>query len=110
MQVTTEHHGGHTVIGLAGRLNMKEAPVLRLAGAEVVAGGVRRVVLDLGGVEFVDSSGLGALVGSLKTVRQAGGDLRIAQVGPQVQVALELTSLHRVLPLGESAEKAFGDD
>lgn len=110
MQFTTEHHPGYMVVGLAGRLDLAEAPVLREAVADVVAGGARRVVLDLGGVECMDSSGLGALIGCLKITRQAGGDLRIARVGPRVQMVLELTSMDRVLPSYESAEKAFGDD
>lgn len=110
MQFTTEHHRGHTVVGLTGRLDLAEAPEVREVVAEVVAGGARRVVLDLGGVEFMDSSGLGALIGCLKVARRAGGDLRIARVGPRVGMVLELTSMHRVLPPYASPERAFGDD
>lgn len=110
MRSTTEHYPGYTVVGLSGRLDLAEAPVLREVVAEVVAGGARRVVLDLGEIEFMDSSGLGALIGCLKIARQAGGDLRIARAGPRVQMVLELTSMYRVLPSYQSAERAFGDD
>jgi anti-sigma B factor antagonist len=110
MRFTTQHHRGYTVVGLTGRLDMAEAPALRETVAQIVAGGPRRVVLDLGGVPFMDSSGLGALIGCLKISRQAGGDLRIAGVGPRVRMVLELTSMHRVLPPYDSPAAAFGDD
>lgn len=110
MQFTTEHRHGYTVVGLTGRLDLAEAPEVRETVAEVIAGGARRVVLDLGGVRFMDSSGLGALIGCLKFARRAGGDLRIARVAPRVQLVLELTSMHRVLPLYESPEEAFSGD
>ena len=51
----------------------------------------------------------GALIGCLKIARRSGGDLRIARVGPRVQMVLELTSMHRVLPAYEHPEQAFGD-
>ena len=59
--------------------------------------GTRRIVVDLGATEFVDSSGLGALIGGLKTARQAGGDLRLAAAGEQVRTVLALTNLDRIL-------------
>jgi anti-sigma B factor antagonist len=110
MRFTTDRHPGCTVIELTGRLDLAEAPELRAVVAQLLADGPRRVVLDLGGVPFMDSSGLGALIGCLKIARQAGGDLRIARVGPRVRMVLELTSMHRVLPAYDSPEQAFGDD
>ncbi len=56
----------------------------------------------------MDSSGLGALVASLKRARQAGGDLRIASLTPQVQMVLQLTNLDRVLRPYASVEEALG--
>ncbi|MCU1543193.1 MAG: anti-anti-sigma factor [Microbacteriaceae bacterium] len=85
------------VIRGEGRLNMVSAPDLRTAVAEAVAAGRPRVVVDLSGVEFMDSSGLGALVGCLKTTRQAGGDLRIAAPSDQVTMVLKLSNLDRIL-------------
>lgn len=110
MHFTTQHHPACTVLGLTGRLDLAEAPELRAAVVQLLADGPHRVVLDLGGVPFMDSSGLGALIGCLKIARQAGGDLRIARVGPRVRMVLELTSMHRVLPPYDSPEQAFGDD
>lgn len=109
MQYTAEQHSTHTVLSPTGRLNMVTAPKLRQAVAETVAQGNTRVVVDLGGVEFMDSSGLGALVGCLKIARTAGGDLRIAAIGPQVRMVLELTGVNEVLTPYADAESAFLD-
>ncbi|WP_066520123.1 STAS domain-containing protein [Curtobacterium ammoniigenes] len=96
------------VVATNGRLNMVSAPAFRETLSSVVANGRSRVVVDLAGVEFMDSSGLGALVGCLKTARQAGGDLRIARPSEQVQMVLRLSNIDRILrpyPTVEAAQE-----
>jgi anti-sigma B factor antagonist len=88
---------------------MVSAPKLREFVAEVVAAGSNRIVVNLSDTAFMDSSGLGALIGCLKAARQAGGDLRIAEVQPQVKMVLELTSMDRVLTSYASAAEAFNN-
>jgi anti-sigma B factor antagonist len=100
---------GVTVVKPHGRLNMVAAPTLRKQLHDLVAGGSSRVVVDLSDTEFIDSSGLGALISGLKVARQAGGDLRIAAPTRQVITVLELTNLNRVLRAHVSAEDAFVD-
>ncbi|HEX3224357.1 MAG TPA: STAS domain-containing protein [Nocardioides sp.] len=73
------------------------APAFKNLVEETVASGQSRIVVDLGGVTFIDSSGLGALIAALKATRQAGGDLRVADVPEQVMTVLRLTNLDRVL-------------
>jgi anti-sigma B factor antagonist len=68
-----------------------------------------RLTIDLNECEFMDSSGLGAIIGGLKVARQAGGDLRIARLTPQVRTVLELTNLDRVLRPYESVQEALDD-
>ena len=91
-----------------GRLTMVSTASLRSLVAETVAAGHVHVVVDLSECEFIDSSGLGALVAGLKTARQAGGDLRIARPSEQVRTVLELTNLDRVLRPAASIQGAFG--
>ena len=97
------------VIRGEGRLNMVSAPRLRDAVAAAVADGRPRVVVDLSPVDFMDSSGLGALVGCLKTARQAGGDLRIAAPSEQVTMVLQLSNLDRILTSYATPEDAYRD-
>lgn len=100
---------GQAVLVASGRLDLVSAHELRAAVEQVVAAGRTRVVVDLSGVPFVDSSGLGMLVGGLKHARQAGGELRIAGAGAQVKTVLELTKLSRVLRPYDSADEALQD-
>ena len=110
MDLSYEVKDSYAEIKAAGRLNMVSAPKLREFVADVVAAGSSRIVVNLEDTPFMDSSGLGALIGCLKAARQAGGDLRIAAVQPQVKMVLELTSMDRVLTSYASADEAFGND
>ena len=92
-----------------GRLNMVSAAGLRETVAVALAAGRTRIVIDLSGVDFVDSSGLGALIGCLKSARQVGGDLRIAQPTAQVEMVLQLSNLDRVLKSYGSTAEAYSD-
>lgn len=103
----TEGAGGVSILRLEGRLNMVSAGALRDLVTSTVADGHRRVVVDLAGVDFMDSSGLGALISGLKTARQAGGDLRIAAPTEQVRLVLKLTNVERVLPAYGTADLAY---
>lgn len=65
-----------------------------------------RVVVDLGGVRHVNSTGLGMLLGALATVRDAGGDLRLAAVPPRVATLLAVTRLDDVFRSFATADEA----
>ena len=97
---------GNVIVQPTGRLNMVAAPGLREQLRDLVAGGSRHVVVDLSATEFIDSSGLGALISGLKATRQAGGDLRIAAPTEQVSRVLRLTKLDRVLTAHATVEAA----
>jgi anti-sigma B factor antagonist len=100
---------GVMAIAGEGRLNMVSAPALRAAVEKEISAGHTRVVVDLAGIEFIDSSGLGALVGCLKGARQAGGDLRIAAPNKQVTMVLQLSNLDKVLKSYSTAQEAYRD-
>jgi anti-sigma B factor antagonist len=110
MQFSYELKDSYAEVKGAGRLNMVAAPKLREIVSEVVAAGSSRIVVNLEETVFMDSSGLGALIGCLKAARQAGGDLRISGVQPQVKMVLELTNMDRVLASYATADSAFSDD
>ena len=98
---------GTAVVRLDGRLDLVSAGEAKQRMVDVVDGGQRRLVVDMANVDFVDSSGLGAIVGVLKAARQAGGDLRIARPTSQLRSILELTMLDRVLRPYETVEEAL---
>ncbi|MFK3835098.1 STAS domain-containing protein [Microbacterium sp. NPDC087868] len=107
MDLSTDTRDGYAVIGLTGRLTATGAPLLRNAVSDLIAAGESNIVIDMAGLLLVDSSGLGALVGGLKSARVAGGDLRIAAVPEAVQTVLHLTNLDRVLRDHPTPESAF---
>ncbi len=110
MNIAVTTASGIATIAPEGRLTAVAAPQLRQAVQQSIDGGTARIVVDMAGTEFVDSSGLGALIGALKAARLAGGDLRIAAVPEAVRTVLRLTNLDRVLRAHDSAATAFDGD
>ena len=99
--------GAATVIELNGRLDLLSAAAVRRDLAKAVSEGHHRLVVDLAGVDFIDSTGLGSLISGLKAARLVGGDLRLAAPGAQVRTILQLTTLDRVLKPYKSIEDAL---
>ncbi len=99
--------GAWTVVSVAGELDLHTSPQLRERVLELTTGGARRIAVDLGGVTFMDSSSLGALITCLKRVRERDGELVLVGVqGPPAKV-FALTGLDRVFDmLGSTAELA----
>src|ERR1035437_5347696 len=100
---------GVTVLAPSGRLDVTGAPMLKDAISEAVKNGQPRLVIDMEGVSFVDSTGLGSVIAALKLVRSSKGDLRLAAPNQQVRVVLELTTLDRVFPYFATVEDALAD-
>lgn len=109
MELTTNTHDGFSVVSITGRLTASGAPLLRNTISDLIEADNARIVVDLADTEFIDSSGLGALIGGLKSARVAGGDLRIAAVPESVRTVLRLTNLDRVLRSHPTAESAFDE-
>jgi len=98
---------GVTVLAPTGRLDVAGAPALRDAIGEAVRNGPPKVVIDMEGVSFVDSTGLGSVIAALKQIRSNQGELRLAAPNQQVRVVLELTTLDRVFPYYATVEEAL---
>src|SRR5690348_15001228 len=89
---------GMTVLTPQGRLNKTTAALFKERITDLVGSGTQNVIVDLNEVEFLDSSGLAAIIAGLKLIRQGGGNLCIARPNQQAQLVLERTSLSHVLP------------
>jgi len=98
---------GVTVVAPTGRLDVAGAPALRDAIGDAVRNGPPKVVIDMEGVSFVDSTGLGSVIAALKQIRSSQGELRLAAPNQQVRVVLELTTLDRVFPYYATVEEAL---
>ena len=99
-----------TVLAVGGELDAVGAPALRQAVVAAVSTGGTSLILDLTGVDFIDSFGVGAVVGALKRVRQRGGELALVCPVPRVRRVLELCDLDRILTLHDSLDAVGASD
>jgi anti-sigma B factor antagonist len=107
LALRVEEREGWTVVRASGDLDLTTAPRLREQLVQVITGGQPQIVLDLQSVDFIDSTGLGVLVGLLKRTRSQGGDLRLVSQRTGLRKLLELTALERAFPLAASVDDAI---
>lgn len=97
-----------TVIQASGLIDSISGNQLRRDASDAIASGAKTILIDCEKATFMDSSGLGALVMILKTVREAGGRLSLCSITDQIQMVLELTSmdsLFEIFPNREAFEQ-----
>lgn len=94
------HQDGEAAnVVITGELDMYTAPRLRQEIVGLMSMGARQVTVDLAGVDFVDSTALGILVGGLKRLRQSHGDLMLRSPRPGTRRVLEMTGLTRIFTI-----------
>jgi anti-sigma B factor antagonist len=98
--------GPWAVARIDGDVDIASAPKVREQLIALLTDRSPFVVVDLDGVGFLDSTGLGVIVGVLKRARTLGGDLRLVCSQPTVRRVFEITALDRTMPLAASAEEA----
>jgi anti-sigma B factor antagonist len=108
LKITTATHGDARVLRCDGRITLGEGAVtLRDAAREVLRAGARLVVLDMGGVDYIDSSGIGELVSAYTVARNSGANLVLVSLRKRVIDLLKITKLYTVFQVFESAEAAL---
>jgi anti-sigma B factor antagonist len=108
LEIGTARKGDTCVVTVAGEVDIYTSPALKAALAGVAAEGCGLVVVDLDRVGFIDSSGLGVLVGALRRSREAGGDLRVVSGNDTVGRILRITGLDAVFSLHTTLDEALG--
>jgi len=107
MDLSTRESDGQVVVALRGQLDMSEAASVAAALAAVAAS-EPQIIVDLAALEFIDSSGVAALVRGRNLARRAGGELLLAAPQQQVLRVLTLTRLIDVFPLHATVDEAAG--
>jgi anti-sigma B factor antagonist len=98
--------GDLAVVTAQGEIDVATAEPLRRALVAAEQKGARFVVVDLTKVDFLDSTGLGVLVGALRRLRETGGDLFLAVTHPHLLKVMRVTNLDRVFRVLDTVEQA----
>jgi anti-sigma B factor antagonist len=108
MDIDVTGSAGITVVAPRGDLDMAAADQMKRTLTKLLDDGSRKLLVDLGQVGYVDSSGMGALVASLKHARTVGGDLRLCALQDDVRAIFEMTRLNRAVTIHGSRSEALG--
>lgn len=106
MQITTTQHGAIAVLAITGSIDSLNADELSARFAQSIAEGGARLVADFSRVNYTSSAGLRALLGTVKSCRLAGGDLRMAAVQPQVLRVLDIAGFSSILSIYPQVDAA----
>jgi anti-sigma B factor antagonist len=106
LSISSEALDEVTVVHVGGEIDVYTAPVLRERLDEHITAGHHHLVVDLQGVSFMDSTGLGVLVGRLKLVRSNNGTLRLVCSSERILKVFSITGLDRVFQIFPSIDEA----
>jgi len=106
-EVALVERDGWQVLTLAGDVDVATAPRLRDRLVQLITDGPPQLVVDLSGLSFIDSMGLGALVSGLKRARAHDGDLRLAGPTDHVAKVLAITRLDLAFVVADSVDEAL---
>jgi anti-sigma B factor antagonist len=97
VKMNTRQVGDVTVIDAAGRITLGEgSTAFREAIKDLIAKGQKKILLNLGDISYIDSSGIGELVSGFTSVSNAGGELKLLNLTKRVQDLLQITKLYTV--------------
>jgi anti-anti-sigma factor len=110
VRIGTERHGESWVVTVVGDVDLHSAPELRDRLASLGDTGAKHIVVDLSECEFLDSMGLGVLLGAKKRMARDGRELHVVVTSPDVRRIFEITMLDRVLDLHATRAEALNGD
>jgi anti-sigma B factor antagonist len=112
MKATNRQVDGVAVVDMSGRITLGEGSVvLRDTIRDLIGKGSKKILLNLGDVTYIDSSGIGELVSAFTAVRREGGELKLLNLTKKVHDLLQITKLYTVFDIKDdeaAAIKAFG--
>jgi len=112
MKASNRQVDGVAVVDMSGRITLGEGSVvLRDTIRDLIGKGNKKILLNLGDVTYIDSSGIGELVSAFTAVRREGGELKLLHLTKKVHDLLQITKLYTVFDIKDdeaAAIKAFG--
>ena len=108
LTIASREVDGVTVVELSGRITLGEGSVqLRDSIRDLLAKGQKKILLNLGEVNYIDSSGIGELVSAYTTVRNQGGELKLLNLTKKVHDLLQITKLYTVFDIKDDEASAI---
>ncbi len=108
MKASTRQVDGVTVVDFSGRITLGEGSVvLRDTIRDLLSKGDKKILLNLGDVTYIDSSGIGELVSAFTTVRNGGGELKLLNLTKKVHDLLQITKLYTVFDIKDDEATAI---
>mgnify|MGYP003622940781 CR=1 FL=1 len=108
VKLTTRQVGDVTVVDVAGRITLGEgSSALRDLVRDMVSKNQKKILLNLGDVSYIDSSGIGELVSGFTTVTNGGGNLKLLNLNKRVKDLLQITKLYTVFEVHEDEAAAI---
>ena len=112
MDFSTRQSDDITIVDLRGRITLGEGSVtVRDTVRDLLSKGQKRILLNLGGVNYIDSSGIGELVSAFTAAKKQGGELKLLNLTKKVHDLLQITKLYTVFDVKEDealAVESFG--
>ena len=108
MKASTRQVDGITIVDLSGRITLGEGSVvLRDTIKDLLGKGQKKILLNLGDVSYIDSSGIGELVSAFTSVRNQGGELKLLNLTKKVHDLLQITKLYTVFDVKDDEAGAI---
>jgi len=108
MKASTRQVDGVTIVDLSGRITLGEGSVvLRDTIKDLLGKGQKKILLNLGDVSYIDSSGIGELVSAFTSVRNQGGELKLLHLTKKVHDLLQITKLYTVFDVKDDEATAI---
>ena len=108
MKASTRQIDGVTIVDLSGRITLGEGSVvLRDTVKDLLGKGQKKILLNLGDVSYIDSSGIGELVSAFTSVRNQGGELKLLHLTKKVHDLLQITKLYTVFDVKDDEAAAI---
>src|SRR6201987_815032 len=109
MKASTRQVDGITIVDLSGRITLGEGSVvLRDTIKDLLSKGQKKILLNLGDVSYIDSSGIGELVSAFTSVRNQGGELKLLNLTKKAHDLLQITKLYTVFDVKDDEAAAIG--
>jgi len=106
MKITQKESNGTTIFDVNGDIDINSSPDMRETFENLVNKKIMKIIVNLKGASYIDSSGLATLVEMLKKTRSYGGKLRLSNLAPKVRSLFEITKLEKLFDIFDTEEEA----